>query len=96
MPMTNNGLSKLVEELGECAQVAGKLLQYPAYQENLRTGKPTWHPDGSDLRERMTEEMGDVLAAIHYVAVHLKIDANAIHERAQQKVTLFEKWFTEP
>ncbi len=29
MPMTNNGLSKLVEELGELGQVAGKMLQFP-------------------------------------------------------------------
>jgi NTP pyrophosphatase (non-canonical NTP hydrolase) len=52
------GLSKLVEECGEVLQVAGKL---------MGTGGQVEHWDGTDLRERMTEELADLLAAIDFL-----------------------------
>lgn len=84
MTMTANGLAKLIEELGELSQVCGKKLAYYHTDE---------HPDGAgSLRERMQAEMGDVFAAISFVMDKLSLDEQAISDRAQRKLALFEKW----
>jgi len=75
------GVGKLAEESGELVQVVGKLMAYP--------DEP--HPDGTDLRERLINEMGDALGAIWYAA-----DANglrdAVEARASRKHALFITW----
>lgn len=80
-----NGLSKLIEECGEVLQVAGKIIG--------AEGKPD-HYDGTDLRQRLENEMADLLAALTFVmdinAHH--IDAGRICERAGRKLALFEAW----
>lgn len=86
MAMTNNGLSKLVEELGELLQEAGKLLQYPEGE----------HPDGrGDLHVRVQAEMGDVLAAMGYVSEKLGLNQASIETHADIKLALFRKWGNE-
>jgi NTP pyrophosphatase (non-canonical NTP hydrolase) len=88
MPMTANGLAKLLEELGELAQVAAKRLAY------FHTSA---HPDGAgDLNERMQHEMGDVLAACDFVAARFGLDKDAIESRKFNKRCLFEKWHADP
>lgn len=82
------GTSKVIEEMGEALQVFGKLL-------GTRGGTSHW--DGSDLRERLVEELGDVLGAIGFFAhanlsVPELIDTN---ERSAAKMRLFEKWHIE-
>lgn len=87
MPMTNKGLTKLCEELGELTQIAAKKISYMDTDE---------HPDGKgSMRERLAEEMGDVLAAVKFVAYKLEISEAKIGERAQKKFELFVKWDTE-
>lgn len=87
MAMTNNGLSKLTEELGELLQEVGKLLQYPEGE----------HPDGrGDLHVRVQAEMGDVLAAMGYVSESLGLNQQAIETAADAKLALFRKWGLEP
>ena len=91
MPMRQKGLAKLTEECGELLQVAGKMVQYPELQlleEN--------HPDGTNLRDRAIEEMGDVLAAVSFVARKLNLNQSAILRRRDDKLGLFEKWDNEP
>mgnify|MGYP001765050009 CR=1 FL=1 len=84
MPMTANGLSKLLEELGELAQVAAKKQAY------FHTDA---HPDGAgSLKQRMEQEMGDVSAAMTFVQQQFGLDREAIEQRAGTKLALFERW----
>ena len=92
MPMLHNGLAKLSEESGELLQVAGKMLQYPI----LQTALNQIHPDGTNLRDRMQEEMGDLLAALDFVRVKLGLNHQAIIDRWQTKLKLFNQWDSEP
>lgn len=84
MPMTANGLAKLLEELGELSQVAAKKLAYFHTDE---------HPDGAgSLNERMEAEMGDVLAACAFVRQQFKLNDAAVANRYEVKLALFERW----
>jgi len=88
MPMTANGLAKLLEELGELSQVAAKRLAY------FHT---TTHPDGAgDLNERMEAEMGDVAAACAFVQQQFGLNDQAIERRAAIKLALFQEWHADP
>jgi NTP pyrophosphatase (non-canonical NTP hydrolase) len=75
------GISKLIEEAGEVQQVCGKL---------LATGGEASHWDGSDLRQRLAEEIADVIAACEFVAA-----ANHLPDlelRIAMKRERFWKW----
>jgi NTP pyrophosphatase (non-canonical NTP hydrolase) len=88
MPMTANGLAKLLEELGELSQVAAKRLAY------FHTST---HPDGAgDLNERMRDEMGDVLGAIAFVGEQFGITPADVQQRAARKLKLFRQWHADP
>lgn len=78
-----SGLSKLIEESGEVMQVAGKL---------LGTGGEVHHWDGSNLRDKLEEELADLMAAVFFVIEHNKLDENKIRERGERKLKVFEKW----
>lgn len=54
------------------------------------------HPDGTCLRERLEEELGDVLAAYQFVATKLDLDGDKIAERVMKKLALFHQWENEP
>lgn len=85
MTMAARGLAKLTEECGELMQVVGKKLAY--YNDSAE------HPDGGPpLSERMEDEMGDVLAAIEFVAQRLGLDEARIEVRARTKLALFQRW----
>ena len=88
MSMKHNGLAKLCEETGELAQVVGKLLQYP----ELQNFTEELHPDGTNLRLRLADEMADVMAAIVYVGATLNLDRQLFSERVDFKAALFFKW----
>lgn len=82
--MTANGLAKLLEELGELAQVAAKRLAY------FHTST---HPDGAgDLNERMEAEIADVYAACGFVVQQFGLSDATINNRALSKLALFKKW----
>ena len=84
MPMTAKGLAKLLEELGELAQVTAKKLAYFHTDE---------HPDGAgSLKDRMQKEMGDVSAAMTFVQQQFDLDRVAIEQRAGDKLALFQRW----
>lgn len=79
------GLSKLIEEAGEVIQVAGKL---------LATGGAVDHWDGTNLRDRLIDEVGDLLAAVEFVAQANQIEAEVM-ARAAEKLHLFRQWHRE-
>jgi len=84
MPMTSGGLNKLIEETGELLQVAGKKLAYYDTDE---------HPDGQgSLKERMEDEIADVLAIIEFVTQEFKLDNKKINQRIQAKLNLYRAW----
>lgn len=88
MTMTAKGLAKLIEECGELQQVAGKRLAYYTTDD---------HPDGGiKLQIRMEREMGDVMAAIEFVASKFGLEWEAIIERKQQKFNQFVRWDVDP
>lgn len=80
------GLSKLIEELGEVAQVAGKL---------IATDGNDLHWEGTNLRERMQEEIADLLAACAFVIEQNGLDSNYIADRVSRKLGLFRQWHTD-
>lgn len=80
------GLSKLAEEAGEVMQVVGKI---------LGTGGESAHWDGSDLRVRLVEELGDLIAATEFVAEMNGLDVVAIVERSRTKLDTFRRWHAE-
>lgn len=77
------GLSKLIEELGEVAQVAGKL---------IATGGEPGHWDGTNLRTRLEDELADLEAAIAFVLEHNDLDADRVAERRAAKLRQFRDW----
>lgn len=77
------GLSKLLEECGELVQVGGKL---------IATGGSSKHWDGSDLTQRLEEELADVQAAIEFLISRNSLNRLAIAGRAMTKVTRFHAW----
>lgn len=79
------GITKLVEEAGEVVQVCGKL---------MANGGASVHYDGSNLYERLEEELGDVLAAIDFVMQHndLRLSRTRIESRRKKKLQMFEHW----
>lgn len=79
-----NGLSKLIEELGELQQVCGKL---------IGSGGNTDHWSG-DLNEKFVEELGDVYASLDFF-----IDMNfspevrcKIYNQSYTKYNKFQTW----
>lgn len=88
MAMVVKGIVKLIEELGELQTILAKKLAY------LDTDI---HPDGKgSMKERIQEEMGDVIAAIKYVKGTLSLDDDWIEKRALTKYELYKKWEKEP
>lgn len=88
MPMSNNGLSKITEELGELLQVVGKTMAVGNEVDAVH-----W---SGNLREMMTQEMGDVLTAIGFVTDKFDLNMDAIQRRASEKYELFHQWDAEP
>jgi NTP pyrophosphatase (non-canonical NTP hydrolase) len=83
------GASKLIEETGELQQVLGKL---------IATAGDTKHWEGKDLKERLIEELGDVLGAIRFFQTkncNLN-EHDAIEQRACAKYCTFLKWHGNP
>lgn len=79
------GLSKLAEEAGEVLQVVGKF---------MGTGGDPWHWDKTNLRTRLIEELGDLMAACEFVAIANGISI-AAEECKAEKLKLFFGWHNE-
>jgi NTP pyrophosphatase (non-canonical NTP hydrolase) len=77
------GLSRLAEEAGEVIQVIGKL---------IGTHGDRSHFDGTDLRDWLTAELGDLQAAIAFVVDRNGLDWNAVNDRRALKRDTYEQW----
>ena len=77
------GLSKLIEEAGEVTQVCGKIIA-------LDGGIDHW--DGTNLKDRIEEEIADVMAACLFVQEMNNLDMEKIQERIEKKLALFHEW----
>ena len=80
------GISKLIEECGEVIQVCGKL---------IGTGGLIHHWDGTNLKERLEDEIGDVMAAVSFITLKCCLDHKRIAARQIEKLALFRKWHEE-
>lgn len=78
-------MTKLLEEMGELTQVIAKL---------MATGGDTDHWDGKgDLRDRLEEEMGDVLATLFFTMdINPEIRSHVVKQRADTKEQRFRRW----
>jgi len=75
--------------MGELNQVLGKL---------MATGGEPEHWDGTNLHDRLAEEVADLIAAIEFFRYGnepLEIRVGFIDERASRKYDLFCKWHNE-
>lgn len=87
MALVAGGLIKLIEETGELQQVVGKKLAYYDTDE---------HPDGQgSLKERLEDEIADVLGIIAFVVDHFNLDHYRIQERSSAKLKRYEEWHKE-
>lgn len=88
MTMTAKGLAKLIEECGELQQVAAKKLACPHTDE---------HYDGAgSLKERMEDEIADVIASCSFVTETHQLDEARITLRAEKKMALYKQWHDDP
>jgi len=79
-----NGLSKLIEELGELQQVCGKLIGSEGSTSH-------W---SYDLREKFIEETGDVYAAMDFfLEKNFSMDElGLVLDQREYKTEKFKKW----
>lgn len=84
--MHDRGLNKLCEECGELIQIACKTA--------VAKGREI-HPDGLPVDSRLEDEIGDVLAAIDFVAIKLNLDVRKIGDRKDTKLEVFMSWDAE-
>lgn len=77
------GLAKLTEECGEVIQVAGKL---------IASNGESAHWDGTDLRQRLEDELADVQAAIYFAVDLNGLDRDRMLQRTADKLALFKHW----
>lgn len=82
--MEKEGLVKLVEECGELIQIASKKM--------VRMDTDTHWDGAGSLKERLTEEIADVIAACRFVMGTLNLDDDEILVRTLKKVRLFRYW----
>lgn len=76
------GLAKLAEEAGELVQVLAKVVG--------ASGRDRYY-DGTDLRQRLIEECGDLTAAVAFFTETNGLGA-AVDVRAREKLALFRQW----
>lgn len=91
MTMTSKGLAKLLEEAGELQKELGELSQVAA--KKLARMDMDEHFDGAgSLARRLEDEMGDVIAAIQFVASTFELDPARIVARTETKLARFHAW----
>jgi NTP pyrophosphatase (non-canonical NTP hydrolase) len=87
MSLSDKGLAKLSEECAELIVEAQKKIAFMDTDE---------HPDNKgSLKERLENEIGDVLAAINVSSRLLNLDLDRISERKSEKIKLFNQWANE-
>jgi NTP pyrophosphatase (non-canonical NTP hydrolase) len=77
------GIAKLLEEAAEVIQVCGKIIGVE--------GQPN-HWDGTVMKRRLEEELGDLRAAIMFVEKVNDLDTRVITQQALRKLQTFKSW----
>ena len=78
------GATKILEEASELSTVIAKLI--------AMNGEPTYF-DGTNLEQRLIEEIGDLRAALSFFLVHQSADFNTRVDRRHLKKSLtFADW----
>lgn len=78
------GLSRLLEEAGEVVQVLGKI---------IGAGHSGQHWDGSNLADKLRDEMADLAAALNFVAeTNGFIGDTRYAERIGRKLRTYHEW----
>lgn len=77
------GITKLVEECGELLQACGKLMGARGAE---------FHWDGTNLRQAISNEIADVLAACEFVVAHCNLDWHEIQDRKEKKLARYHGW----
>jgi NTP pyrophosphatase (non-canonical NTP hydrolase) len=77
------GLSRLAEEAGEVVQVIGKI---------LGAGHLGTHFDGTDLRQRLLDELADLTAAVAFVGDKNVLPWADVEQRAERRYRQFCEW----
>ena len=85
--LEKKGLVKLTEECGELIQVAAK-------KQTCMETDEHWDKAGS-LKERLENEIGDVMAASEIVIKNFGLDRERIIQRSNEKFQVFEEWMNE-
>jgi NTP pyrophosphatase (non-canonical NTP hydrolase) len=78
-PAEAERLAVLLEEMGEAAQVIGKILRH-GYES-----RSPFDPDSDTNREALVRELGDVLVAIEFLAETKDISETDIDDRMRVK-----------
>lgn len=81
------GAGRVIEESGELAQVLGKL---------IGASGELVHWDGTDLRQRLVDEIGDLRAALDFFAAANELPAEQVEQQAQHKRAEYERWHHSP
>lgn len=83
------GLAKLVEECGEVQQVVGKLMAL----DGNAPGDFYMHWDGTDIKDRLQDELADVQAVIEFVRdKNRQLDSVHFNRRVAMKLARFNTW----
>lgn len=89
-PMTDTAalrhLGKLAEEASELTSAVARCIIQGICEVHPVTGKPN--------SQWLEEEIADVLANIKLTTLHFGLDANAIIERAEDKIAKLGEWHT--
>lgn len=95
------GLSKLIEENGECADILPELILLKVLGNvQQASGKIIGaegrhdHWDGSHLPTRMADELDDLEAAIMFMRQHNPC-LDRVSDRVARKLALFNQWHRE-
>lgn len=76
-------LSEVQRGTGKISQLLGKLGPFPSGE----------HPDGKGhLKDRLEDELGDLLGILQYFSEHGELDLNKIDARARTKYDKFKEW----
>lgn len=71
----------------ECAEVTQAISKIFRFGFDSR-----WPPDGIDNRDRLTEELGDLMAMVKLMVEHGIVDLDELTKAGERKATKLRQW----